>query len=194
MLEETLNYPSLLSVESLLTTPLSHAEVNNKYAAKKCGENWFHRCVGRLLKIYQFSVFCDVYGSFQLFFPNLTAILCLILYFFLRRPLQNCVHFSPHKTWIHPGGSRKKPQLKCWLCDQFARAENYVVSLFTVKEDFAIVSKNMKQIFQLLTSEETKVVQERKCNQIILLGSAVNNIDTAITDTDSELGFKQKLL
>ena len=73
MLEETLNYPSFLSVESHLTTPLSHAEVNSKYAAKKCGENGFHRCVGRLLKIlYQFSVFCDVYGSFQLFFSNLS--------------------------------------------------------------------------------------------------------------------------
>jgi hypothetical protein len=46
------------------------------------------------------------------------------------------------------------------------------------------------QNFQVFTSEETKVVQKRKCKHIILLGSAINNIATALTNTDSELGFK----
>lgn len=43
---------------------------------------------------------------------------------------------------------------------------------------------------QLWTSEETKIVQERKCNPIMLLDSEVNNIDAAKTDAVFELEFK----
>lgn len=96
----------------------------------------------------------------------------------------------PCKTWIHPDGSWKRVQLKCWRRDQIKCAENYIVRLFTVKEDLAIDSQNLKQNFQVFISEETKVVQKRKRKQIILLGSAINNTATALTDTDSELGFK----
>ena len=96
----------------------------------------------------------------------------------------------PCKTWIHPDGSWKRVQLKWWRHDQITCAENYVVRLFTVKKDLVIDSQNLKQDFQVFTSEETNVVQKRKRKHIILLGSAINNIATALTDTDSELGFK----